>query len=309
MLINEVCKLTGLTKKAIEYYEKQGLIKPIKSDNGYRNYSQEDIALLNEISLYRKLDISIKDIKVIIKSRDKKDIINNIIKDKQYKEIQIRMQKRCLEKIIENNFEKITIKELNDEIIEIEKNNGEFIKRELIRAFPGGLGKYLAYHFAPYLNESLDTPDKYEAWINIVEFLDNVPEIKIPRFIQIGYENINDEMAKKISAGTRNEINNMLNAEGEELEKYKQKLLDNIEKQNDKSLLKVMNPFYKFKKQLNEFFNSSGYYDIFLPNMKILSSEYKEYHDKLIKLNDKLSKELGIKYDENMRIIISRDNE
>ena len=309
MLINEVCNLTGLTKKAISYYEKQGLLKPKKSNNGYREYSEEDIALLNEISLYRKLDIEIKDIKVIVKSKDKKYIINNIIKDKQNKEIQIRMQKRCLEKIIENNFEKITIKELNDEIIEIEKNNGEFIKRELIRAFPGGLGKYLAYHFAPYLNESLDTPDKYEAWINIVEFLDSVPEIKIPRFIQIGYENINDEMAKKISAGTRNEINNMLNAEGEELEKYKQKLLDNIEKQNDKSLLKVMNPFYKFKKQLNEFFNSSGYYDIFLPNMKILSSEYKEYHDKLIKLNDKLSKELGIKYDENMRIIISRDNE
>ena len=309
MLINEVCKLTGLTKKAIEYYEKQGLIKPIKSDNGYRNYSQEDIALLNEISLYRKLDISIKDIKVIIKSRDKKDIINNIIKDKQNKEIQIKMQKRYLEEIIENNFDRISIKQLNDEIIESEKNNGEFIKRELIRAFPDGMGKYLAYHFAPYLNEPIDTPDKYEVWINIVEFLDNVPEIKIPRFIQIGYENISDEISKKINDDTRNEINNMLNAEGEELEKYKQKLLDNIEKQNDKSLLKVMNPFYKFKKQLNEFFNSSGYYDIFLPNMKILSSEYKEYHDKLIKLNDKLSKELGIKYDENMRIIISRDNE
>ena len=309
MLINEVCKLTGLTKKAIEYYEKQGLIKPIKSDNGYRNYSQEDIALLNEISLYRKLDISIKDIKVIIKSRDKKDIINNIIKDKQNKEIQIKMQKRYLEEIIENNFDRISIKQLNDEIIESEKNNGEFIKRELIRAFPDGMGKYLAYHFAPYLNEPIDTPDKYEAWINIVEFLDNVPEIKIPRFIQIGYENISDEKSKKINDDTRNEINNMLNAEGEELEKYKQKLLDNIEKQNDKSLLKVMNPFYKFKKQLNEFFNSSGYYDIFLPNMKILSSEYKEYHDKLTKLNDKLSKELGIKYDENMRVIISKDND
>ena len=309
MLINEVCKLTGLTKKAIEYYEKQGLIKPIKSDNGYRNYSQEDIALLNEISLYRKLDISIKDIKVIIKSRDKKDIINNIIKDKQNKEIQIKMQKRYLEEIIENNFDRISIKQLNDEIIESEKNNGEFIKRELIRAFPDGMGKYLVYHFAPYLNEPIDTPDKYEAWINIVEFLDNVPEIKIPRFIQIGYENISDEISKKINDDTRNEINNMLNAEGEELEKYKQKLLDNIEKPNDKSLLKVMNPFYKFKKQLNEFFNSSGYYDIFLPNMKILSSEYKEYHDKLTKLNDKLSKELGIKYDENMRVIISKDND
>ena len=28
VFINEVCKLTGLTKKAVEYYEKQGLLSP-----------------------------------------------------------------------------------------------------------------------------------------------------------------------------------------------------------------------------------------------------------------------------------------
>ena len=38
-------------------------------------------------------------------------------------------------------------------------------------------------------------------------------------------------------------------------------------------------------------------------------NEYKDYHDKLIKLNDKLSKELGIKYDENMIIIIVKNND
>lgn len=308
MLINEVCNLTGLTKKAISYYEKHGLIKPRKGDNGYREYSKYDVALLNEISLYRKLDISIKDIKMIIKSKDKKDIINNIVKDKRNKEIQIKIQKIYLEKIIDNNFDENSIKELNEEIIEIEKNNGEFIKRELVRVFPNGIGRYLSYHFAPYLNEPIDTLEKYTAWIKIIEFLDNVPEIKIPRFIEIVYENTTNEMAKQISDGTRNEINNMLNAEGEELEKYKKKLLDSIEKQNNKSLLKVMNPFYKFKKQLNEFFNSSGYYNIFIPNMKILSKNYKEYNDKLMKLNDKLSKELGIKYDENMRVMIVKDN-
>ena len=308
MLINEVCNLTGLTKKAISYYEKQGLIKPRKFSNGYREYSEDDIALLNEISLYRKLDISIKDIKIIIINKDKKDIINNIIKDKQNKEMKIKMQMIYLEKIIDTNFDENSIKELNEEIIEIEKNNGEFIKRELARAFPNGIGRYLSYHFAPYLNEPIDTVEKYSAWIEIVEFLDNVPEIKIPRFIEIVYENTTNEMAKQISDGTRNEINNMLNAEGEELEKYKKKLLESIEKQNNKSLLKVMNPFYKFKKQLNEFFNSSGYYNIFIPNMKILSSDYKEYHDKLMKLNDKLSKELGIKYDENMKVMIVKDN-
>ena len=43
MLINEACNLTGLTKKAISYYEKHGLIKPRKCGNGYREYSKADI--------------------------------------------------------------------------------------------------------------------------------------------------------------------------------------------------------------------------------------------------------------------------
>lgn len=45
MLINEVCNLTGLTKKAISYYEKHGPIKSRKGNNGYREYSKADIAL------------------------------------------------------------------------------------------------------------------------------------------------------------------------------------------------------------------------------------------------------------------------
>ncbi len=303
MLINEACNLTGLTKKAISYYEEQGLIKIKKNSNGYREYLIEDIALLNEISLYRKLDIGIKDIKIILKSKDKKKILNNIIQEKQKKEIQIKMQKIYLDKIIHNNFNDEYIKELNEEIIETEKNNGEFIKRELIRAFPSGLGKYLAYHFSPYLNEPLDTLEKYRAWIEIVEFLDNIPEIEIPKSIEIIYASMTDEMLERINDSVRNEVENMLNAKGEELEEYKKKLLDSIDKQNDKSLFKIMNPFYKFKKQINEFYNSSGYYDIFLPNMKIISSSYKQYHDKLTEFNDLISKELDIKYDDNMRII------
>lgn len=303
MLINEVCSLTGLTKKAISYYEEQGLIKIKKNISGYREYTLEDVALLNEISLYRKLDIGIKDIEKILKSKDKKKILNNIIQDKHKKEIQLKIQKIYLEKIVRNDFNGEYIKDFNEEIIEIEKNNGEFIKKELVRVFPSGLGKYLAYHFGPYLNEPMDTIDKYKAWTDIVEFLDNVPELKIPRIIEIGYENTTDEMRKQMVKGLREEINNMLNAQGEELEAYKKKILESIDKQNDKSLIKVMNPFNKFKKQLNEFFNSSGYYDIFIPNMKILSSEYREYHNKLMELNELMCRELGIKYDENMKII------
>lgn len=303
MLINEVCSLTGLTKKAISYYEEQGLIKTKKNASGYREYTEAHIDILNEISLYRKLDIGIKQIKLILKSKDKNKMLNDVIQEKHKEEMQIKMQKTYLNKIVHNNFNEKLIREINEELIEIEKNNGQFIKRELIRAFPSGLGRYLAHHFAPYLNEPLDTADKYKAWIEIVEFLDNVKEIEIPKCIELIYGNITDETCKQLNDGVRNELESMMNAKGEELEAYKKKILESIDKQNDKSLLKMMNPFYKFKKQINEFYSSSGYYDIFLPNMKIISNSYREYHDKLTEFNELMCKELGIKYDENMRII------
>lgn len=61
MFINEVCKLTGLTKKAVEYYEKQGLLSPEIMENGYRKYEIEEIYALKEISLLRKMGIGIAD--------------------------------------------------------------------------------------------------------------------------------------------------------------------------------------------------------------------------------------------------------
>lgn len=57
MLRNEVQKRTGLTRKAIEYYENKGLIKPEKNINGYRIYSEKNVDDLLKISIYRNLDI------------------------------------------------------------------------------------------------------------------------------------------------------------------------------------------------------------------------------------------------------------
>ena len=53
MLINEVCKKCGLTKKAIEYYEEQGLTHPQIMGNGYRMFSEDDVIQLNKIAVLR----------------------------------------------------------------------------------------------------------------------------------------------------------------------------------------------------------------------------------------------------------------
>ena len=46
MLINEVCKKCSLTKKAIEYYEEQGLTHPQIMENDYRAFSEDDVIQL-----------------------------------------------------------------------------------------------------------------------------------------------------------------------------------------------------------------------------------------------------------------------
>ena len=71
MTIDEIAKELNLTKRAMKYYEEQGLLKVAKDSNGYRNYSKEDLEILRRISIYRKLGISISDIKKLLEKEDK----------------------------------------------------------------------------------------------------------------------------------------------------------------------------------------------------------------------------------------------
>ena len=66
MKINDVEKITGLTQKAIRLYENKGLISIARGENGYRNYSQEDIEALKQIKLFRSVGVSIADIKLYL---------------------------------------------------------------------------------------------------------------------------------------------------------------------------------------------------------------------------------------------------
>lgn len=52
MNISDVAKKTGLTSTAIRFYEEKGLVTPpLRSENGYRSYSQQH---LDELTLLRQ---------------------------------------------------------------------------------------------------------------------------------------------------------------------------------------------------------------------------------------------------------------
>lgn len=63
MKINEVERLAGITKVNIRFYEREGLLTPSRnSENGYRDYGEEDVLWLKKIRLLRMLDVPIEEI-------------------------------------------------------------------------------------------------------------------------------------------------------------------------------------------------------------------------------------------------------
>lgn len=69
MKIKQVEELVGITSKNIRFYEDQNLINPERADNGYREYSLEDVKLLKKIKLFRKLGISVEEIKKLLEGK------------------------------------------------------------------------------------------------------------------------------------------------------------------------------------------------------------------------------------------------
>lgn len=64
MKINEVETQVGITKKNIRFYEEQGLLSPRRnSENGYRDYGEQEVAVLRRIKLLRKLGVPLEEIR------------------------------------------------------------------------------------------------------------------------------------------------------------------------------------------------------------------------------------------------------
>ena len=278
MLIKDVCKECKLTKKAIEYYEKQGLIRPEIGENNYRNYNAEDVSVLKEIAVLRKLGVSISDIKTILKSKNKAAALSKCKYLMELKLQKNRAQCNCIEQLILNY-------DIDKEFKSIDASINEFftIKEKLIQAFPGTYGMYLSIHFGQFLNEKIDSTEKENAYNQIVNFLDSVDNLdfspELEEFLENTFALMQKTDMEKMSSvmlEAVEDIETYIENNNEILEEYIKIRISDDYKATD---------LYKMQLQLLDFQNSSGYYDIFIPNLKILSDSYNEYSEKLAAAN------------------------
>ena len=67
MTIKELEEAVGMTRANIRFYEQEGLISPLRGENGYRDYSQADAETLEKIKLLRQLQLGLDTIRALQK--------------------------------------------------------------------------------------------------------------------------------------------------------------------------------------------------------------------------------------------------
>lgn len=69
--VHEVSKLTGVSIRTLQYYDKIGLLHPAEyTASGYRLYDDTALERLQQILLFRELEFPLKDIKEILDGKD-----------------------------------------------------------------------------------------------------------------------------------------------------------------------------------------------------------------------------------------------
>ena len=276
MLRNEIQNKTGLTRKAIEYYEEKGLINPQKTENGYRDYSENDLEVLIQISLFRKLGISVTEIEGYLTTGI--SALSSVLRRKQHQLDVEEKRKEVLELVVKGENQEL----INEKIKLIEAE--ESIYERLERLFPGYFGQMLFAAYQPFLNESLGK-DEEEAFEKYVDYLDNLPLFQLSKDEQNYIEKISStfdmQILKKVNKDKINAIENVekwLKENDNTISQYEE-YKNSEEYQN--SLMK------QIQDKLQNFMKDNKYYEIAIPLIRKFSKSYDDYYKKLIVANDK----------------------
>lgn len=276
MLRNEIQEKTGLTRKAIEYYEDKGLIKPLKSENGYRDYSDKDLEILNKISLFRKIGLSISEIEECLSSNGSS--LSSILRRKEHQLEIEQKRKGVIELIVKKENQNII--ESKIALIETE----ESIYEKLENAFPGYFGQLIFSAYQPFFNETLDKEGKV-SYKEFVAYLDSLPSFTLSKeeqeYIEVVSSAYNMKVLKEVNTSKIEAIENSEQwlEENKDMVALYQDYKNSDEYQNS--------PMKNIQDKLQRYMEDNKYYEIAIPLIRKFSKSYDEYYQKLLIANDK----------------------
>lgn len=273
MYIHEAAERSGTTKKAIEYYCMKGLLSPRVSENGYKDFSEEDVACLKKISLLRNLGVSVEDIRELLSGKDDTALRRTI--EKQETILRRRKEQNEMLKELEasQDWDAVYLKAAAAE-------SRQSVTDRLTAAFPGFWGKYLALHFGQFLQGPVRTGDQEKALREVCDYLDSV-QLEVPEELK----DCLDEMDTDIGRQAADQADAALSAAAEDPEGWLKNNREIIDQylEFQKTAEYRNSPGAKLKELIREFNEEQGYNSVFIPAMRRLSPAYDEYLAKLEK--------------------------
>lgn len=280
MLIQEVCQRCSLTKKALNYYEEKGLVHPQVLGNGYRDYSESDLATLKEIAVLRQCSISIGDIAEILTSGNKGAMLEKCSYLIGLGMERMSKVRQCLDHLIGNY-------DIEQEFEYLQETMEETytIKERIVFAFPGGYGLLLALHFGRFLDITIDTDQKRTAFDAIIRYLDRVELYLTPELSTL----LEDLVGQTITtADLERRTNDQMSQVLADPASYLQQNHGEIDKYLAYKMSEEFktSPAGKLQQALLEFQKQSGYQENFLENIKAISPAYAQYMSQLAEANE-----------------------
>lgn len=279
MLIKEACRRCGLTKKAIQYYEHHGLISPEILGNGYRNYSEQHIADLKEIAVLRSCGIAVQHIQMIMTSSNKSDAL---IKIKHLHELKLRQ----LERLQANMEQLIHHYNIDDSFTRLQQQEEHLTLHEkLVTCFPGSLGLFLSLHFGRFLHHPIETKQQRNAYKALIHYLDNIPMLitdELHMYLETIMQAADYNQLPQLEDSMKANLDQALASpkqyfESESLQSYIAYRSSEAYKESNAGKLADL---------WKQFQQHSGYRDIFIPNLKVISPSYASYYAQLEALNE-----------------------
>jgi len=281
--IHEVSQKTGLTKKAIKYYEMEGLIKPVKNrENNYREYSEKELLLLNVIGAMRAIDIPIKEMKSIItEEKNLNEVLARAVAVIEENLARLEKSKLIIGGLLLKGIDDYIIlqeeiKKLQEALELSHEEQKEYVANTLTRIFPGPFGRIMVLAYAPFFNFAIQTKEQKEVWLKFVEYLDglNEPSRNHP-FLQLIQPDL-EEAIRPFMLNMDEEVKKLLSGDEQarvEWKKHARQFVDQL--QEDESFREEVEKNMADSKDLFRTIGDSD--DTFNQYLAALNEDYRKY--------------------------------
>ena len=104
MTVREVSRLTGVSVRALQYYDRIGLLKPFDcvGVQSHKVYDQVSLERLNSILMYRCAGLQIREIREILEnSTSKEQVLEGVLARLMRESEQITQQMRMIRDLLE----------------------------------------------------------------------------------------------------------------------------------------------------------------------------------------------------------------